>query len=110
MAKGDYKIPFDDEGNQLDYESFRRNPSTGAYEPVGSKDNFEFTDTLTFQGYDRGRSSVTFQMKRFSTNTTVSMFISDFSEIVNKMNHGAITGTFTFVKKGQNYGCKMVSP
>ena len=99
MSKGNYKIPFDRNGNQMDYEGYG----------VGEmKDNFEFFDTLTFQSYGRGRSSVTFTMKRASTNTTVSMFVSDFADIVGKMNHGHITGTFTFTKKGQNYGCKAV--
>jgi len=100
MATGDYKIPFDSAGNQLDY---------AGYGCAEMRENFEFNDTLTFQSYGRGRSSVTFTMKRFGTNTNVSMFVSDFSDIVNKMNHGAITGTFTFVKKGQNYGCKLVA-
>ena len=100
MATGNYKIPFDNAGNQLDYEGW------GCAE---MRDNFEFEDTLTFQSYGRGRSSVTFTFKRVN-GQTVSMFVSDFSDIVNKMNHGHVTGRFTFVKKGQNYGCKMVAP
>lgn len=100
MAKTNYKIPFDKNGNQMDYEGY------GLDEMV---DNFEFEDTLTFQSYGRGRSSVTFTFKRVN-GKTVSMFVSDFADIVGKMNHGHITGRFTFSKKGQNYGCKMVSP
>ena len=108
MAKGTYKIPFDQQGNQLDYpeHSYLR----GVMTPCKMEENYEFSDTLTFQDYGRGRSSVTFTMKRANTGKTVTMFVSDFANIINKMNHGHVTGRFTFVKKGQNYGCKMVAP
>ena len=98
MATGQYQIPFDESGNQRDYHD--------GYCTL--KDNFEFKDTLTFEAYGRGRSSVTFTMRRKSNGKSVSMFISNFTEIVPLMNAGMITGRFTFVKKGGNYGCKML--
>lgn len=100
MTKGSYKIPFNANGDQLDYEEWR------AHEMV---DNFEFEDTLVFSGhYGRGRSSVTFTLMRMATSTLVSFFVSDFAALVPKMTNGRVTGKFTFTKRGQNYGCKMV--
>jgi hypothetical protein len=97
---GDYKIPFRN-GNQLDYEYFCTNPG------IEWLDNFEFEDELTFKHYGRGRSSVTFTLER-TNGKTVSMFVSDFSDAVPKLVDGKLKGRFTFVKKGTNYGCRMV--
>lgn len=120
--KWQYDIPFDRDGNQQDYPQewyvptgevkkaqyppFPEYPVTRAEGPIW-KPNCEFDDTLTLVGYGRGRSSITFDFKR-TDGTKVSMFVSDFYEAVFKMAEGKITGRFTFIKKGQNYGCKMV--
>jgi len=101
--KGDYKIPFDKKGNQLDYPApDYGNPGSGTV----WIDNHVFGDTLTLHGYGRGRSSVTFIMSR-PDGRTVSVFVSDFYDMATKMVHGEITGVFTFAKKGANYGCKL---
>lgn len=104
MAKGNYKIPFSEDGNQQDYPQhwWVRTGRGPAW-----KDNFEFNDTLTLVDYGRGRSSVTFTLRR-TDGTTVSMFVSDFFAAAFKMHEGKITGRFTFTKKGQNYGCRLV--
>lgn len=99
MSKAIYQIPFDKHGNQLDYE---------AWDVAEMLDNFKFNDELAFICYGRGRSSVTFTMQRKSTGRTVSMFVSDFSDAIPMMVNGRISGDFTFVKKGQNYGCKLI--
>lgn len=98
--KGNYQIPFDQKGDQMEY------PETWRGE-IDWRDNFEFEDGLTLIGYGRGRSSITFQFRR-DKGGVVSMFVSDFYEAAHKMVRGRIKGRFTFVKKGQNYGCKMV--
>jgi hypothetical protein len=97
MKKGEYDIPFDKNGNQLDYELCNTTMIP----------NFVFEDELTLKTYGRGRSSVTFTLTR-TDGKTVSMFVSDFTEMVNHMVKGKIKGKFTFVKKGQNYGCKLI--
>jgi len=100
--KGDYPIPFDKHGNQLDYHEPK------GWQPSILKDNFTFDDTLTLDKYGRGRSSVTFTMRR-RCGKTVSVFVSDFFDMAAhpKFAAGKISGTFTFTKRGQNYGCKM---
>lgn len=97
--KGTYKIPFDKNGNQLDYPSQWGNSVW--------QDNHVFSDKLELVCYGRGRSSVTFTMRR-NNGSTVSVFVSDFTDMVQHMVRGHVTGNFTFVKKGQNYGCRMV--
>lgn len=101
---GDYLIPFDKNGNQLDYAEGR----WGISKEISMLQNFEFTDTLKFQRYGRGRSSVNFTFVRQSNNKTVSFFVSDFCDALPKLNGGEITGVFTFTKKGMNYGCKLI--
>lgn len=122
--KGIYDIPFDRNGNQQDYPEkwavdtgeTKKYPNSMdpereypvyRYEGPNWKTNFEFEDTLELVSYGRGRSSITFNFRR-TDGTTVSMFVSDFFEVVFKMKEGKVAGRFTFVKKGQNYGCKMV--
>lgn len=103
--KGQYQIPFNDKGDQLDYPSpYWRNGKMA--EPT-MVDNFEFVDTLTYDDYSTGRSSVGFRMKR-TDGTLVNVFISDFSKMIPLLSRGQITGRFTFVKKGANYGCTFI--
>lgn len=109
--KGNYKIPFDKDGNQQDYPD---SWYTGSYPNAKREgpnwiDNFEFEDTLTLEGFGRGRSSVTFNMRR-TDGTTVSVFVSDFYDmaVAGAFKAGKIKGKFTFCKKGANYGCRLV--
>lgn len=104
--KGQYQIPFDPKGNQQDYPSDTGwNPRI----PPTWVDNFVFVDTLTYFHYTQGRSSIGFTMKR-TDGTTVNVFISDFHQMLPHLSRGQITGRFTFVKKGSNYGCMFLGP
>ncbi len=100
---GDYPIPFDKDGNQLAYPDWPDSVNHWDY-------NHEFSDTLTLVTYGRGRSSVTFTMRRAS-GKTVSVFVSDFCDMASSPAFGAgsITGRFTFTKKGANYGCRLIA-
>lgn len=103
MSKsGNYQIPFDDEGNQLDY-------GNGYFRGTNFVDNFIFEDTLEYEHFGRGRSSITFTFKR-QNGKTVSVFASNLVEFIPHFVDGKISGRFTFVKKGQNYGCKHLGP
>lgn len=94
-----YQIPYDADGNQLDYND--------RYRDITWRDNEVFNDMLEYVRYERGRSSIAFIMKR-TNGTYVSMFISDFSAALPHMVAGKLKGTFTFVKKGSSYGCKLI--
>lgn len=97
---GDYEIPFDCKGNQQHYpESWRG---------LEWRPNDQFTETLTFQDYRRARSAAYFVFARID-GTLVTMFLKDFEEVVPHMVKGVVTGTFRFVKRGQNYGCSLMT-
>jgi len=99
--KGDYEIPFDRDGNQLHYpESWKIGLHWRKNEP--------FTDTLTYDTYSRGRSAAYFNFKR-SDGTELVMFMTDFEKVVPLMINGKVTGTFQFIKRGQNYGCTIAA-
>lgn len=95
-----YQIPFRN-GNLQSYP----------YNPDEWRDNYVFEDTLIYKGYGRGRSSVTFYFDD-SNGNTYEMFISDFDDLFRKLGGFTgltISGKWTFVKKGKNYGIKAVS-
>jgi hypothetical protein len=98
MAKkvGDYQIPFDKDGNQMHYPESWRQPEW--------RDNTPFQDTLEYQSFNRGRSAAYFLFKR-ANGTQVTVFLKEMSEMIPRMVNGKITGTFAFVKRGENYGC-----
>lgn len=96
---GNYQIPFDENGNQLHY----------AYYHANMRDNVPFEDTLTFKGFERGRSAAYFQFLR-EDSTAVCMFMTDLSVAMPHIVNGKITGTFQFIKRGANFGCRLVAP
>lgn len=99
---GDYKIPFDEKGNQLGHWDKR-----WTWVKVDWIQNFSFQDELTYSTYERGRSSAIFKMVRLN-GKTVDVFMSDADVLIPKMRNGKVAGLFTFVKKGTNYGCKLL--
>lgn len=72
------------------------------------KDNWEWEDTLTYSGYSRGVSSCVIGFKSEALNQYVNMFMTDFNYVVNKLEKGQLKGKFTFCKRGQNYGVKLL--
>jgi len=105
--KGNYQIPFDKDGNQMDFPEKRWVNGEPIYPDM--RDNFEFDDTLTLLDYGRGRSSVTFTLQRLN-GKNVTMFVSDLCDMVKacESKQGVFHGRFTFCKKGQNYGCRLI--
>lgn len=74
------------------------------------KMNYEFDAELEYVTYYRGRSAAYFHFRDTSTGAEHSMFMTDFEETIPHMVRGRIRGTWTFIKRGQNYGIRMVSP
>lgn len=69
--------------------------------------NHIFYHEFEFQGFSRGRSSVTADFISLDKSLEVSMFVSDFSEVINLyIGLKVLKGYFCFVKKGVNYGIK----
>lgn len=108
---GNYPIPFDSEGNQQHYPepSYERVPGgdrTIRIDPE-MRPNFEFDDTLTYEGFSRGRSAAYVLFKR-SDGKQVTMFLKELDELMPRMCGGQVTGRFTFIKRGQNYGVRIL--
>lgn len=71
------------------------------------KENYVFPDVLTFDSFERGRSAahaVFFNEK----GRRFPMFLTDLHDAMTHIVRGSLTGNFTFVKRGQNYGVKFV--
>lgn len=99
------KIPFGKNGNQLHH------PSDGYWSGgKAEKDNFIFTDSLTYKHYARGRSAAYMIFSRKSTKSDVVVFLKEFQSMVVHMVNGSISGEFTFLKRGQNFGCRYLGP
>lgn len=74
-------------------------------------ENREFEETLTYAGYSRGASSATFLWKD-STGATYQMFMVDMNDLLSSKNiiKRQVTGTWTYCKRGQNFGIKLIKP
>jgi hypothetical protein len=71
--------------------------------------NYQFEDTLQYNGYSRGRSAAYLDFVSKVTRRKYTMFLTDFDTYaVNKMEKGIIQGWFTFCKRGSNFGLTMV--
>ena len=72
------------------------------------KPNEEVELTLHYQGYDRGRSAVTFYWVD-DDGHKYPMFIKDVDELLRQdIGTSSIHAIFTYVKRGANYGIKFL--
>jgi hypothetical protein len=110
--KGNYQIPFDQEGNQQHFASswwVKRDDGSHGREGPNWRDNVPFETTVTYAGFSRGRSAAYLDFTD-QNGKTVVVFMKDFEGMVPHMVKGQVTGTFQFTKRGQNYGCQLVKP
>lgn len=128
MAKKNLCIPFDSEDNLLGYSYYglfgdqeQKCLDEGKFEHYSErngvwrlrevfKPNFVFNDTLMFERFSRGCSSVKAHFISNITNKKYEMFITDLQDAIlaNRFNNQQIVGKFTFTQRGQNYGVKLV--
>lgn len=66
-----------------------------------------FTDTLSYTGFSKGRSSIKFNFKGLE-GTEYEMFLKDFSEIAKVQAVDRISGEWAFIKRGSNYGVTLI--
>ena len=95
----DFKVPFDEDGNQVAYFE----------EWLGhvERDNFEFDNVLEYEGFVRGRSAARIVFRK-TDGKTVQVFLKDFEAMVPYMDCGRVSGRFTFCKRGENFGCRLI--
>lgn len=80
------------------------------------RDNYIFEADLYIAGYSRGCSSAVMLLvpykdkdkDYYSQKIKYQVFMSDITAIVKEMVKGRIKGSFTWVKKGANYGLQLV--
>lgn len=81
------------------------------------RENFEFEADLTVHAFWRGCSSAVMILvpakdaDKTQDNTTdlhYQVFMSDCTEVIQYMVNGRVKGIWTFVKKGANFGIKLV--
>ena len=116
-------VPFDGKGNLLDYvysditddekDVCRRNGVVIRDKGLSCMmfmPNYEFSDTMIFDGFSRGRSSVKAHFVSETTGRKYEMFVSDLGDAIRAdgLHNARIDGKFTFTKRGQNYGVKLV--
>ena len=74
------------------------------------KENYEFEDTLIITGMSRGRSAANFNLQSTINSKNYNLFMTDIVDLIQKatINKGTIKGRWTFVKRGSNYGIKLL--
>lgn len=101
-------IPFNLSGGQLHFaDNFATRQGLIRWKP-----NFTFHGELRFRRFNRGRSAAYAEFERLEhgeARSTVTVFLADLAVMLLHMRDGVARGEFTFCKRGQNYGCKMVS-
>lgn len=70
--------------------------------------NYQFCDSLEYDGYSRGRSAAYFNFKSKKDGRGYTFFLTDFEDIIKEMEQGVVSGVFTFCKRGANFGCKLI--
>jgi hypothetical protein len=96
------KIPFDQHGNPVPFIQRR-------VEYYVWEDNATFHTSLDFVRFERGRSAAhAIYAKADDPTWEVTMFLSDLEDVVIRgLAPLRLTGTFEYVKRGQNYGVKL---
>lgn len=111
-----WKVPFDRQGNQLEFGGYKGGEWWVGADHVEMRDNEEFQDTLVYEGYRRGRSAAFFLWRRFQAQTTVTMFMSELDRLLRegKLQPGVgnlgctVTGRWHFTKRGANYSVSLL--
>lgn len=109
-SKAPMLIPFTKEGKLISYTSVpvgEIDPGWNDQGPAAWVPNFEFTDTLKFKEFERGRSAA-HAIFVSESGKEYPMFLTDLHDAIGVMIRGYVIGKFTFQKRGQNYALKAV--
>ena len=95
--------PYDKDGNLMHYASL-----AGTYYAAHEwREQEEFTATLMYEGFTRGRSAANMTFTD-EYGHKYTMFLAEFDKLVNHMRCGCVSGTWITCKRGQNYGIRLV--
>lgn len=106
-GKGPQEAPYNARGNLLHYPLDVPYGQEAEWRPIEP-----FTAALTYDGYGRGRSAVYFHWKHLDTGARYPMFLTDMDALLNAglVQGHLVTGRFTVVKRGKNYGLTYLGP
>lgn len=112
----DQTVPFSDKGDLLTYvhgngHGILAGTRYGSV-PATWKANFSFKAVLELEGMTRGRSAARF-IWADQNGCKYEMFMADMVELIQSgvtIERGHCDATWTFTKKGQNYGVKVDAP
>ena len=112
-GESDEKFEASNAKDKINVDLYNKNLTNGTYieiEEIVWKPNYEFEDKLKYLCYSRGRSSAKIHFQSEITNRKYEMFLTDFDDLMKGkgFNKNIIEGTFTFCKRGANYGIKCV--
>lgn len=113
MAKNQIRmIPVKrDTGEMLRYvrSSYEQTPDGDTY--FKWIPNNVWSDTMRIVGMERGQSAAGFITKSENTEKEYYMFVKDMLDMIlnNTIQNGKISGFFTYVQRGRNYGLKCVN-
>jgi hypothetical protein len=98
---------------ESDKKAWDTNVQNGTYIEVDEiiwKENYEFDDTLILTGMSRGRSAANFNLQSETNSKNYNLFMTDIVDMIKNANifKGKVKGKWTFVKRGQNYGIKLI--
>lgn len=114
MAKVKYKIPFNQKGEMISYDSGSTyyDYKTQKHEPVIWEDVTVFKDTVAYAGYSIGRSACRILLKSTVTQRKYSVLIEDYDRLMKEVGliDNTITAEFTFAKRGSNFMMVPVLP
>lgn len=94
--------PVDENGNMIEYDGYLYGATK-----YSEKGIVEFEETMTFQYYTKGRSSLRFILKDSKGNIW-SMMAQRIDHFVKHSVNGVLTGKWVVCKRGQNYGLLIV--
>lgn len=74
------------------------------------KPNYEFQEKMRFDRFGRGCSSAKAFFIGVESGREFEMFLKDLSDVIkgNNIANGIVEGTFTYCKRGQNYGVMLL--
>lgn len=98
------QAPFKKDGGLWHYPPYSQDNLV--WEPIE-----EWDAEMKMVGYNRGRSAAFFLWVDTEDNSSYPMFLTDMSDALKAavIDKGVIDGTWTVVKRGMNYGLKLVS-
>lgn len=97
------KIPFDQHGRPVPYV-------VGHIDKYNWRPNWRFEAHLQFQRIERGRSAAhAVYADSYDLSWEAQMFLSDLTDVICQgLAPVSLHGTFEYVKRGQNYGIKLI--